>query len=59
MIYKARAWGLGIILVTLNPNHDYDIGDRFTILHHGASYGTFGKDEMSQDQRVTMMGGGE
>ena len=58
MIYKARARGLGIILVTHNPNHAYDIGDRFTILHHGASYGTVGKDEMSLDQMVTMMGVG-
>ena len=59
MINKARARGLGVILVTHNPNHAYDIGDRFTILHHGASYWTFGKDEMSLDQMVTMTGGGE
>ena len=56
-IDKARSQGLGVILVTHNPNHAYDIGDRFTILHHGENYGTFGKDEMSLDQMVAMMGG--
>ena len=58
-IDKARSRGLGIILVTHNPNHAYDIGDRFTILNRGASYGTFRKADMSLDQMVGMMAGGE
>ena len=58
-IAQARARGLGIVLITHNPHHAYTIGDRFTILNRGKSYGTFGKDEISRDEMITMMAGGE
>lgn len=56
-IGEARSRGLGVILVTHNPNHAYSIGDRFTILTHGWSYGTFLKEDISFDEMIAMMGG--
>jgi simple sugar transport system ATP-binding protein len=58
-IAQARARGLGVIFITHNVHHAYPIGDRFTILNRGRSYGTFSKAEMSRDDLVRMMAGGE
>jgi simple sugar transport system ATP-binding protein len=57
-IVQARARGLGVIFITHNPHHAYPVGDRFTILNRGRSYGTFTKDELSRDELVQMMAGG-
>jgi simple sugar transport system ATP-binding protein len=39
--------------------HAYPVGDRFTILNRGRSYGTFNKAELSRDELVQMMAGGK
>jgi simple sugar transport system ATP-binding protein len=57
-IVQARARGLGVIFITHNPHHAYPVGDRFTILNRGRSYGTFAKAELSRDELVQMMAGG-
>lgn len=57
-IAQARARGLGIVFITHNPHHAYTIGDRFTLLNRGTSYGTFRKDEITRDEMITMMAGG-
>jgi simple sugar transport system ATP-binding protein len=57
-IVQARARGLGVIFITHNPHHAYPVGDRFTILNRGHSYGTFAKAELSRDELVQMMAGG-
>jgi simple sugar transport system ATP-binding protein len=57
-IVQARARGLGVIFITHNPHHAYPVGDRFTILNRGRSYGTFPKAELSRDELVQMMAGG-
>ena len=57
-IVQARARGLGVIFITHNPHHAYPVGDRFTILNRGRSYGTFTKAELSRDELVQMMAGG-
>jgi simple sugar transport system ATP-binding protein len=57
-IVQARARGLGVIFITHNPHHAYPVGDRFTILNRGRSYGTFIKAELSRDELVQMMAGG-
>jgi simple sugar transport system ATP-binding protein len=57
-IVQARARGLGVIFITHNPHHAYPVGDRFTILNRGQSYGTFPKAELSRDELVQMMAGG-
>src|SRR5215470_2581996 len=58
-IAQARARGLGVIFITHNPHHAYPIGDYFTILNRGRSYGTFAKSELSREELTGMMAGGE
>ena len=58
-IAQARARGLGVIFITHNVHHAYPIGDRFTLLNRGRSYGTFAKSEVSREEVVAMMAGGE
>jgi simple sugar transport system ATP-binding protein len=58
-IAQARARGLGVIFITHNPHHAYPIGDHFTILNRGTSYGTFAKSEISREELTGMMAGGE
>jgi simple sugar transport system ATP-binding protein len=57
-IVQARAQGLGVIFITHNPQHAYPVGDRFTMLNRGRSYGTFTKAELSREELVQMMAGG-
>jgi simple sugar transport system ATP-binding protein len=58
-IAQARARGLGVIFITHNPHHAYPIGNHFTLLNRGRSYGTFAKSEISREELVAMMAGGE
>jgi len=58
-IAQARARGLGVVFITHNVHHAYPIGDRFTLLNRGRSYGTFAKGEVSREEVVAMMAGGE
>ncbi|GHO79813.1 sugar ABC transporter ATP-binding protein [Ktedonobacter sp. SOSP1-85] len=58
-IAQARARRLGVIFITHNPHHAYPIGDRFTLLNRGRSQGTFTKAEISRNEVVSMMAGGE
>ena len=58
-VAQARARGIAVILITHNPHHAYPIGDRFTILKRGRTLGTFTKAELSRDEMIRMMSGGE
>lgn len=58
-VTQARARNLGVIFITHNPHHAYLVGDRFTILKRGRTYGTFTKDEMSREEMVRMMSGAD
>jgi len=58
-IAAARARGVGVIFITHNVHHAYPIGDRFTILNRGRSYGTFEKADVSREEVLAMMAGGE
>jgi simple sugar transport system ATP-binding protein len=58
-IAQARARGLGVVFITHNVHHAYPIGDRFTLLNRGRSVGTFRKAEISREEVVAMMAGGE
>ncbi|MBR9771453.1 ABC transporter ATP-binding protein [Halomonas litopenaei] len=57
-IAKARADGLAVIFITHNVHHAYPVGDAFTILKRGSSFGTFRKDEVSREEVLNMMAGG-
>jgi simple sugar transport system ATP-binding protein len=58
-IVQARGRGCGVILVTHNPHHAYLVGDRFTILKRGRCQGTYTKDEISSEELIRQMSGGE
>ncbi|GIV81438.1 MAG: sugar ABC transporter ATP-binding protein [Anaerolineae bacterium] len=58
-VAQARARGVAVIFITHNPQHAYPIGDRFTILKRGRSLGTFTKAELSRNDMIQMMSGGE
>lgn len=58
-IVKAKREGLGVIFITHNPNHAYPVGDHFVILRRGRVLGDFRKDEISQEDLVNLMAGGE
>jgi simple sugar transport system ATP-binding protein len=58
-IAQARARGLGVVFITHNVHHAYPVGDRFTLLNRGQSYGTFKKSEVTREEVVGMMAGGE
>jgi simple sugar transport system ATP-binding protein len=58
-IAQARARGLGVVFITHNVHHAYPIGDRFTLLNRGRSEGTFRKSDISREEVVSLMAGGE
>ena len=59
VIARARAQGLAVILITHNVHHAYPVADRFTLLNVGGSLGTYAKSEVSREEVVGMMAGGE
>lgn len=59
LIAKARARGISVIFITHNVNHAYPIGDSFTLLNRGKSLGTYLKKDVSKDEVLDMMAGGE
>jgi simple sugar transport system ATP-binding protein len=58
-VAQTREQGLGVIFITHNVHHAYMIGDRFTVLNHGRSMGTFDKAEISMAELEKMMAGGK
>ncbi len=58
-VAQARARGLGVIFITHNVHHAYPVGDAFTILNRGRTYGTFQKAEVSREEVLNMMAGGK
>jgi simple sugar transport system ATP-binding protein len=58
-IARTREQGVGVIFITHNVHHAYAIGDRFTVLNHGRSMGTFEKGEVSMQELEKMMAGGK
>ena len=58
-IVQAKANGIGVIFITHNVHHAWAVGDAFTILNRGRSYGTFLKSETNREKLLGMMAGGE
>lgn len=58
-VAQAKAKGLAVVFITHNVHHAYPVGDKFTILKRGKSYGTFSKDEVSREEVLGMMAGTE
>lgn len=58
-IAQARARGLGVIFITHNVHHAYPVADRFTIFRRGQSYGNFKRNDISREEVLEMMAGGQ
>jgi len=58
-IAQARARNLAVVFITHNPHHAYAVGDRFTILKRGQTFGTFTRAELSREEMVRMMSGAD
>ncbi|MCR8723535.1 ATP-binding cassette domain-containing protein [Frigidibacter sp. ROC022] len=58
-IIDARSRGLAVIFITHNIRHAYPVADAFTLLNRGSSMGTYRKSEISQDEVLQIMSGGE
>lgn len=58
-VVQAKARGLGVIFITHNVHHAWAVGDTFTVLNRGRSYGTFKKEETEREKLLQMMSGGE
>jgi simple sugar transport system ATP-binding protein len=57
-VARTREQGLGVIFITHNVHHAMLIGDRYTVLSHGHSLGSFEKGEVNQDELERLMAGG-
>jgi simple sugar transport system ATP-binding protein len=55
---QAKAAGLGVIFITHNIGHVYQVADRFTIISHGHKVGDFMKNEVDQQEIGNMIMGG-
>ncbi|NCV97678.1 MAG: sugar ABC transporter ATP-binding protein, partial [Acidimicrobiia bacterium] len=49
--------GLGVILITHNPQHALPVGDRFLLLNRGQSLGEFEKRELTLERLIELMSG--
>jgi simple sugar transport system ATP-binding protein len=58
-IVQAKQRGIGVIFITHNPHHAYPVGDHFVILRRGKVFGDFSRDELTLENLVGMMSGGE
>jgi simple sugar transport system ATP-binding protein len=56
---QAKRRGLGVIFITHNPNHAYPVGDHFIILRRGRVLADYRKGELSQEELMNLMAGGE
>jgi simple sugar transport system ATP-binding protein len=58
-IVQAKTKGIGVIFITHNVHHAWAVGDTFTVLNRGTSYGTFKKADITRERLLQMMAGGE
>ncbi|SDB23118.1 ATP-binding cassette domain-containing protein [Bauldia litoralis] len=58
-IIEARLRGLAVIFISHNIHHAYPVGDVFTLLNRGQNQGTFRKSEISREEVMNIMSGGE
>src|ERR1700747_2778957 len=58
-VVQSKAKGIGVIFITHNVHHAWAVGDTFTVLNRGTSYGTFKKDQTHRENLLQMMAGGE
>jgi simple sugar transport system ATP-binding protein len=58
-VAQARNRGLGVVFISHNIHHAYTVADRFTLLNRGRSRGTFLRSDITRDEVLHVMAGGE
>jgi simple sugar transport system ATP-binding protein len=58
-IVQSKLKGIGVIFITHNVHHAWAVGDAFTVLNRGRSYGTFKREQTHRENLLQMMAGGE
>jgi simple sugar transport system ATP-binding protein len=58
-IVQSKLKGIGVIFITHNVHHAWAVGDTFTVLNRGRSYGTFNREKTHRENLLQMMAGGE
>jgi simple sugar transport system ATP-binding protein len=58
-VREAKARGIGVIFITHNAHHAYPIGDSFTILKRGRDSATYKHSELTNQELIMHMAGGE
>ena len=56
-ISNARAHGIGIVFISHNLTHAWEVGDRFVVLNRGTSYGEFERADLTMEELRAMMEG--
>lgn len=57
-VMRARERGLGVILITHNPNHAYLVGDHFVLLKRGRTVSDMSRDQTTLRNLAQEMAGG-
>jgi simple sugar transport system ATP-binding protein len=57
-IVQSKLKGIGVIFITHNVHHAWAVGDTFTVLNRGCSYGTFKREKTQREDLLQMMAGG-
>ncbi|WP_120495577.1 ATP-binding cassette domain-containing protein [Kiloniella sp. EL199] len=58
-INMVRKLGVAVVFITHNVRHAMAVGDRFTVLNRGKTYGTASRGEVSPEELQDMMAGGQ
>ncbi|OXT00608.1 ABC transporter ATP-binding protein [Notoacmeibacter marinus] len=58
-IDKVRKQGIAVVFITHNVRHAMAVGDRFTVLNRGQTFGTARRGEITADELQDMMAGGQ
>lgn len=56
---KVRKQGISVVFITHNVRHAMAVGDRFTVLNRGTTYGTAMRGEITPEELQDMMAGGQ
>ena len=56
---KVRKHGIAVVFITHNVRHAMAVGDRFTVLNRGKTYGTAVKGEITPEELQDLMAGGQ
>ncbi|MGR3592464.1 monosaccharide ABC transporter ATP-binding protein (CUT2 family) [Limimaricola soesokkakensis] len=58
-IDTVRKQGVAVVFITHNVRHAMAVGDRFTVLNRGRTYGTAKRGEITPEELQDMMAGGQ